>query len=77
MFRHDGGFIFPLTYGQGDWVKNVMYAGTAQVRTRGRTHTITNLRIVDEPDHPSLPWLVRKILHRVDVPQELLADDAG
>lgn len=77
VFRRDGGFTFALTYGQGDWVKNVMHAGTAQLRTRGRTHTITNPRIVDEPDHPSLPWLVRKILRRVDVTQELLADDTG
>ena len=77
VFRRNGGFTFDLTYGQGDWVKNVLHARTAQLRTRGHTHTITNFRVVTEPDHPTMPWPVRKILRRLGVTEELLADDVS
>ncbi len=32
VFRRPRGFVVALTYGRGDWVKNVLAAGQAQVR---------------------------------------------
>src|SRR5262245_61602920 len=49
VFRRRGGWTFSLTYGQGDWVKNVVHAGGASLRTRGRDHRITNPRIERDP----------------------------
>jgi deazaflavin-dependent oxidoreductase (nitroreductase family) len=77
VFRTDGGFIIALTYGRADWVKNVMAAGSAEVRTRRRVHEVGNPRIVTAPQHERLPWLARVVLARIDVPEELLVDDAG
>nr|WP_086859770.1 nitroreductase family deazaflavin-dependent oxidoreductase [Amycolatopsis lexingtonensis] len=44
----DGGFIVPLPYGtEVDWLRNVLTAGTATVRSRGVTYQVTDPRIVD------------------------------
>lgn len=43
VFRADEGYIVALTYGsESDWVRNVLAAGTCELRTRGR-----RVRLVD------------------------------
>ena len=77
VFRTDQGFVFALTYGRADWVQNVMAAGSAKVRTLRNTHDIGNPRIVSAPEHADLPFLPRKVLKAIDVPEELHVDDIG
>jgi deazaflavin-dependent oxidoreductase (nitroreductase family) len=77
VFRRPGGFTFALTYGRSDWVKNVLHAGSAELLTRGRVHRIVNPRVVQEPSHPGVPAPVGAILRRLQVEEELLADDVG
>ena len=74
VFRIEGGFAFALTYGRGDWVRNVIDAGSAELVTRRRTHTITNPTIVESPDHHDLPRIVRWVLKLIDVDEELHAN---
>ena len=31
VFRRSGQWVFALTYGEGDWVKNVVHAGAADL----------------------------------------------
>ena len=43
----DDGFIVPLPYGtEIDWLRNVLAAGTASLRSRGITYQVTDPRIV-------------------------------
>ncbi|MEV4156675.1 nitroreductase family deazaflavin-dependent oxidoreductase [Nocardia salmonicida] len=64
----DGGYLFVLVYGSAsDWVRNVLAAGTAQLRKDGREITLTAPRVVgrDEafqalpPEIPRPPKLLR------------------
>lgn len=75
VFRRPGGFVIALMYGGGDWVANVLAAGEAEVRTRGRTHTVHNPRVVRDPTHPDVPTPVRRILRLLDVDEFLWVDD--
>jgi deazaflavin-dependent oxidoreductase (nitroreductase family) len=70
-FRVDDGWAFALTYGRADWVKNVLHAGSATLHSRGRTSEITNPRIVVDAEHRDLPAIVRPILKRIGVDEEL------
>ncbi len=76
-FRRPGGWELPLTYGVGDWVRNVLASGEADLATGGRTRRFANPRIVAMPGHPALPFPVRWILARLHVDQSLLVDDAA
>jgi len=71
VFRVDDGWAFALTYGRADWVENVLHAGSATLHSRGRTRQITNARIVVDPEHRDLPAVVRPILKRIGVDEEL------
>ena len=77
VFRTEGGFAFALTYGRGDWVSNVIDAGAAQVLTRRHEYAITNPRIIRDPQHRDLPFVVRQILKLIDVDEELRVDCIG
>jgi deazaflavin-dependent oxidoreductase (nitroreductase family) len=74
-FRRPGGWELPLTYGEGDWVKNVVAAREVQLATRGRTHRVANPRNVAMPGHPALPRPVRTILGWLHVDRSLLVDE--
>ena len=53
VFRHDGDYVFALTYGSTvDWVRNVLAALGAQLVVRGKTVELTD----PEADHgPNAP----------------------
>ena len=75
VFRSgDGGFVFALTYGRADWVKNVMAAGSAELRTSRERHVVSNPTIVDAPRHDDLPFVPRTILRWINVDEELRVD---
>ena len=75
VFRRSGGFEIPSTYGRGDWVRNVVVAGTARLLTRGRMHVIGHPTVIDDPRHEGLPLPVRGILRLVDAEQSLIVDE--
>lgn len=77
VFVRPGGFVIPLTYGQGDWAKNVTAAGEARLETRGRTHRVGNPRVVHDPTRGAVPAPVRAVLGMVKVEEFLLLDDLG
>ncbi|WP_157121540.1 nitroreductase family deazaflavin-dependent oxidoreductase [Nocardia miyunensis] len=59
-FRFDGKLCVGLGHGRTDWVKNVLAAGEAEVRSLGRRQRIVNPRIVDREDAgPGLPLVAR------------------
>jgi deazaflavin-dependent oxidoreductase (nitroreductase family) len=75
-FRRPHGWTFALTYGQGDWVKNVLAAGGAQLRTRGTDHIVTNPRVERDPGRGAVPRPVRWILRVIGVDEFLFVDEA-
>ena len=78
VFRRPGGFAIALTYGSdAQWTRNVLAAGSADIETRGRTHEVTNPRVVRDTERKSVPAPVRVILGRLRVDEFLLLDQAG
>jgi deazaflavin-dependent oxidoreductase (nitroreductase family) len=76
VFRRPGGLAIALTYGAGaQWTRNVLAAGHAEIVTRGRTHRVTNPRIVHDADRKPVPAPVRAILGALRVDEFLLADE--
>jgi deazaflavin-dependent oxidoreductase (nitroreductase family) len=76
VFRRPSGWEFALTYGQGDWVRNVVKAGGGRLVTHGRTHRFTNPILVERASHRRMPLPVRWMLRVAGVDQSLLVDDA-
>lgn len=76
-FREPGGWVFALTYGRADWVRNVEAAGSAVLTTRGEDHRIVRPRIVRDPARTAVPAPVRGVLGLIHVDEFLHADDAG
>jgi deazaflavin-dependent oxidoreductase (nitroreductase family) len=77
VFPRPGGFIVALTYGRGDWVENLLAAGGAVLRTKGRTHQIANPRVVNDPPRAGVPTPVRGFLGVLNVDEFLLVDDVS
>jgi deazaflavin-dependent oxidoreductase (nitroreductase family) len=73
LFRDDRNYTFVLVYGRGDWVRNMVQAGGAQVLTRGLIHTIVDPRIVEDHEHADLAAPVRQIFQLLHVDEELRA----
>ena len=74
----DGRVVFALTYGKdSDWVKNVLAAGEADVRTRGRTTHLVNPRLVHDETRDGIRPLERAVLARLKVADFLVLDVAG
>ena len=73
VFRRGDHFLFALTYGSDvDWVKNVMAAGSCDLRTRGRdVHLIEPTLIVD-PTLAMMPWPLAPFLGRLNRVTEIL-----
>ena len=74
-FRRPDGWVFALTFGQGDWVKNVLAAGGATLHTRGRDHRVTNPRVVVDATRAAVPFGVRTILGLLHVDEFLYVDE--
>ena len=76
VFRRSGQWVFALTYGEGDWVKNVVHAGAADLHTRGRDLHLVRPRVVRDPTRAAMPRPVRAILGLIDVEQFLWMEEA-
>jgi deazaflavin-dependent oxidoreductase (nitroreductase family) len=60
--------VIGLPYGaDADWVRNVMAAAGGSIVRRGRTRSITNVRVVERAELSSLPsrasWIARPLKH--------------
>ena len=77
VFARPGGFVIALTYGEGDWAKNLAAAGEGRLETRGRTHRVGNPRVVRDPKRGGVPAPVRAALGILKVEEFLLLDDLG
>ena len=68
MFRDGERYVFALTYGaDSQWVKNVMAAGSCEVRARGRTVRLCEPRVFTDPERRLVPGPVRVVLQMLDV----------
>jgi deazaflavin-dependent oxidoreductase (nitroreductase family) len=69
VFRHGDNYVFALTYGRDvQWVKNVLAADGATLRTRGRDVRLVDPVIYTDPSRRLMPLPVRIVLRfdRVD-----------
>ena len=71
VFRRDDGYLFALTYGETEWLANVLAAGGCELETRGRRVELVDPVIYTDPDRKDVPAPVRLILGFVDVDQFL------
>ena len=62
VFRRGGDYVFFLTYGPDvNWVKNVLAAGRASLRTRGRDMELVDPVLIHDPERRLAPPAVRMI----------------
>jgi deazaflavin-dependent oxidoreductase (nitroreductase family) len=63
VFRDGDSYVFALTYGPDvQWVKNVLAAGEAEIRTREGTIHLTEPKLFTDPHGRAMPRLVRTFL---------------
>jgi deazaflavin-dependent oxidoreductase (nitroreductase family) len=63
VFKRGDGYVFALTYGsEVDWVKNVLAAGEADLRTRGRAVHLVEPQLFTDPSRRLMPLPVRIVL---------------
>jgi deazaflavin-dependent oxidoreductase (nitroreductase family) len=68
VFRCADGYLVALTYGRrSDWVKNVLAAGEADLRTRGQRFHLRAPRLHHDEQRRGAPAPVRQILGLLDV----------
>jgi deazaflavin-dependent oxidoreductase (nitroreductase family) len=68
VFRDGELFVFALTYGSNvQWVKNVLAAGSCELRTRGRTVRVTDPRVFVDERRRLMPLPVRFFLGLIRV----------
>ena len=69
LFRSGNRVVIALTYGRDvDWVRNVVAAGGATIRSRGRDLAVVAPVIrTDDAGGVRLPWAVRQLLPRMGV----------
>lgn len=62
-FRDEDTLVVALTYGETDWLRNVLAAGEATITRRGRTTRFHHPRVVLAADRDTLPrglrWTAR------------------
>ncbi len=71
VFHRGHQYLFVLTYGQSQWVKNVLAAGECHMRYKRREVHLINPEIIYDPAMTLLPWPVR-FIGRVGRVTELL-----
>jgi len=59
IFRQPDGYVIALTYGVGDWVRNVLAAGECTLETRGRSYRMTQPRLVHDEQRRAVPAILR------------------
>ena len=59
IFRQRDGYVIALTYGVGDWVRNVLDAGECTLITRGHSYHMTQPRLVHDEERRAVPAVLR------------------
>ena len=79
VFRVPDGFIIALTYGRDcEWVKNILAAGSCEIKTRGLKYRLSLPAVVHDPSRKSFPLPVRAVLRILGADEFLrLAVSAG
>jgi deazaflavin-dependent oxidoreductase (nitroreductase family) len=73
LFRSGDRYVIALTYGaDSQWVRNVLAAGEARVRTRGRTIDLVEPEVVHDERQSLVPLPVRPILRAANVTDFML-----
>jgi deazaflavin-dependent oxidoreductase (nitroreductase family) len=67
VFRAQGHYLFALTYGDSDWVRNVIAAGRCVIRTRRRRIDLVEPKRFRDPTRHLVPIPARWILEVIDV----------
>jgi deazaflavin-dependent oxidoreductase (nitroreductase family) len=68
VFAAEDGYILALTYGPDtDWVKNVVAAGSCELRTRGRVISLTSPRLFHDETRRGIRPLERQVLRALKV----------
>ena len=68
VFRSADGYVLALTYGaDSDWVKNVLAAGGAELRNRGRRVRVGSPRIYHDESRRSVGPVARQALRLLRV----------
>jgi deazaflavin-dependent oxidoreductase (nitroreductase family) len=71
-FRTNDGYVIALTYGVGDWARNVQAAGGCELETLRRRVRLTDPRLVHDPARRAVPAAIRPILAAIGVTDFLL-----
>jgi deazaflavin-dependent oxidoreductase (nitroreductase family) len=72
VFKRGDSYVFALTYGsEVDWVRNVLAAGQADLRTRGRDFLLVEPELFVDPTRHLMPLPVRIVLRLNDVEEFL------
>ena len=72
VFKRGDSYVFALTYGsEVDWVRNVLAAGHADLRTRGRDIHLVEPELFVDPTRHLMPLPVRIVLRLNDVEEFL------
>jgi deazaflavin-dependent oxidoreductase (nitroreductase family) len=68
VFATEDGYVLALTYGPDtDWVKNVVAAGSCELRTGGRVVRLTAPRLFHDPSRRDIRPLERQVLRVLGV----------
>jgi deazaflavin-dependent oxidoreductase (nitroreductase family) len=63
VFRHDGDWVFALTYGSDvQWVENVLAAGEATLEKGRRRIPLVEPELIVDPERRLMPFGVRQVL---------------
>jgi deazaflavin-dependent oxidoreductase (nitroreductase family) len=76
VFSADDRYVFALTYGESEWVKNVLTNGSCTVCTRRRQIELVLPERLHDPSHHLVPIPARWILRIVDVDDFLILQPA-
>jgi len=71
VFRRRDGYLFAMTYGEGEWVKNVLAARTCEITTHRRTLALRDPNLYRDPHRTVIPIPARWILAAVHVDEFL------
>lgn len=78
VFEHDGTYVFALTYGHDvQWLKNVLAAGSCEIRTRGRNVRLVDPELFEDPSRRFVSAPARFILRLTNVTEFVRMRAAG
>jgi deazaflavin-dependent oxidoreductase (nitroreductase family) len=67
VFRTPDGYVVALTYGVGDWARNVLAADGCHLEIRRRVVRLVDPRLVRDPSRRAVPAPIRPLLAAIGV----------